>query len=433
MRTPQDNVVPNLMRHFFPTYRVPQMNFSEGYLPMRIPGSTTCIDSTLATGLPALDRLSKEQVMSHVEFINQLNGKSGLLRRVELCVDTQAERDALEELIPRCKAGELQIELVAVIQPHPSRIEPLKDLSLGEVGVLFGASDYLSVDTEPGSRREAIQALLETLDACLDEGFKVRLDLMDITRSDLEALVIPLVSDCMDHLATRGYGGLRLRLIDSLGLGLPWPEAPVPRSIPRMIHTLTHNLSFSGDQLEFLGYNDMGLALANSLSAVVHGCTGIVTSVAGVGERSGVAPTELALVHLCGQYGIDLNMKNVGDGLASLQESGLEVSSRHPLWGERALVRGFAPHDNAHLATFATDAPFNTNRLLQRDPAVEIRAENGAAGLIHLIKQASPSAELECDDEAVQQLVVWVKELGLPEIRWEDIQEKVMELMPEWF
>ena len=433
MRTNLDNVVPNLMRHFFPTYRVPQMNYAEGYLPMRIPGCATCGDTTLSNGLAALGRLSWEQIVSHVEFINTLNGKSGLLRRVELCVDTRQERDALEEVIPRVKAGELQVEPVAVIQPHPSRVEPLQDLSLAEVGVLFGASDYLCVGEETGSRTDQYHALLDTLDACLDQGFKVRLDLLDITRSDLEVLVIPLVSDCMDHLAKRGYSGLRLRLVDSLGLGLPWPEAPVPRSIPRMVHTLTHNLSYEGDQLEFLGHNDMGLGLVNSLAAVMHGCTSIATSLAGVGERAGITPTELALVHLCGQYGIDLNMRGVGDGLGALADAGGEVAKRHPLWGELALKRGFPAHANAHIATFDLAAPFDTSRLIGRTPELEIRRENEAAGVIHLIHQVKPDAELECDDEAIQSLLTWIDEQGLSEITWDDIKGKAEELLPDLF
>mgnify|MGYP002641018653 CR=1 FL=1 len=433
MRTSLDKVVPNHMRHFFPSYRVPQLNFSDGYLPVRVPGCASCVESTLATGLPALGRLTTEQVIDHVVAVNTLNGKSGLLGKVELQVGGAVEQEALKELIPRFKSGELQVEPVAVVLPDPECVAPLAGTGLREVGVQFGASDYMSVGQGPGSREVPVRALLETLDACLEAGFTPRLDLLDITRADLESLVIPLVSDVMDHLSSCGFGGLHLRLVDSLGLGLPWPEIPVPRSIPRMVHTLTHKLDIPGDQVEFLGFNDMGMALANSLAAAVHGCTRIVTTMGGLGERAGVAPTELMLIHLCGLYGIDLDLKRVKELFKGLKLAGGELSPRHPLWGEEGLTRGFAPHPNALAATHALEAPFDAYRLLGRAPDVKVRQENGPAGLVCMIKRNFPETEYGCDDQLILDLFAWVEEQELGDICWDDLRDKVQELAPDLF
>ena len=433
MRTSLDKVVPNHLRHFFPSYRVPQLNFSDGYLPVRVPGCASCVDSTLATGLPALGRLTTEQIVEHTVALNTLNGKSGLLGKVEILVGGDAERDALKELIPRYKSGELQVEPVAVVLPAPECIEPLKGSGVREVGVQFGASDYLSVGQGPGSREAPVTALRETLDALLDHGFTPRLDLLDITRADLESLVIPLVSDVMDHLSSRGFGGLRLRLVDSLGLGMPWPEIPVPRSIPRMVHTLTHKLDIPGDQVEFLGYNDMGMALANSLSALVHGCTSVVTTTGGLGERAGVAPTELMLLHICGLYGIDLDLKRVADLFKGLKPAEGELAPRHPLWGQESLTRGFAPHASALAAVHELDAPFDTYRLLDMPPDVKVRQENGPAGLVYMIKRHFPETSFGCEHQVILDLFAWVEEQELGDICWEDVREKMQELAPDLF
>lgn len=433
MRTSLDKVVPNHMRHFFPSYRVPQLNFSDGYLPVRVPGCASCVDSTLASGLPALARLTTEQVINHVVAINTLNGKSGLLGKVEIQVGGTAENDALKELVPRFKSGELQVEPVAVVLPDPECVVPLEGTGLREVGVQFGASDYLSVGQGPGSREAPVLSLLETLDACLEAGLTPRLDLLDITRADLESLVIPLVSDVMDHLSSRGFGGLRLRLVDSLGLGMPWPEIPVPRSIPRMVHTLTHKLDIPGDQVEFLGYNDMGMALANSLAAVVHGCTRVVTTMGGLGERAGVAPTELMLIHLSGLYGIDLDLKRVEELLKGLKLAGGELALHHPLWGAEGLTRGFAPHPTALAAAHELDAPFDAYRLLGKAPDVKVRQENGPAGLVYMIKRNFPETEYSCDDQIILDLFAWVEEQELGDICWEDVRKKVQKLAPGLF
>ena len=433
MRTSLDKVVPNHMRHFFPSYRVPQLNFSDGYLPVRVPGCASCVDSTLAAGLPALGRLSTEQIVEHVVAVNTLNGKSGLLGKVEIQVGGAAEQEAFKQLIPRFKSGELQVEPVAVVLPAPECMELLAGIGVREVGVQFGASDYLSVGQGPGSREVPVISLLETLDACLEQGFTPRLDLLDVTRADLESLVIPLVSDVMDHLSSRGFGGLRLRLVDSLGLGLPWPEIPVPRSIPRMVHTLTHKLDIPGDQVEFLGYNDMGMALANSLAALVHGCTRVVTTVGGLGERAGVASTELMLIHICGLYGIDLDLKQVEGLFQGVKAAGGEIPPTHPLWGQEGLTRGFAPHGTALAASHELDAPFDAYRLLGKAPDVKVRQENGPAGLVYMIRRNFPETTYTPDDQVILDLFAWVEEQELGDIAWEDVRERVQALMPDLF
>ena len=62
MRTLQANVIPNLMRHIFPSYRAPMIIFAEGTLPTRIPKAAWCVDCTLSVGRSALDVLSPAEI-----------------------------------------------------------------------------------------------------------------------------------------------------------------------------------------------------------------------------------------------------------------------------------------------------------------------------------------------------------------------------------
>lgn len=434
MRVSLDNVVPNLLRHFFPSYRVPQLNFSESSLPARMPGSAFCIDSTLALGLPALRKLNSQQIVNYIEIMNQLNRKSGLLRQVEIAVDGPVEREALEVVLPRFRSGELQVEPVATIPGHPDCVDPLVGLDLRVVGISIGCSDHVLIGEKPASRREPILHLFKTIDACLEQGFKIRLDLLDITRADIEAFVIPLVSDVTDHLAAAGGSLAGLRVADSLGLGLPWTEVPVPRSVPRMIHTLTHHLGLPFEKLEFLGHNDLGMALANSIAAMVHGCCGHVTTLGGCGERAGVTPTELMLVHLSGCFGIDLGLHLVEAATTWLREAGgYPLPAAHPLWGEQALTRRFAPHRRATLVTYPLNEPFNASRLLKRPVVLTTRLETGTLGLAFLIRKVLPNATLADTDERLMPIITWLDEQGLETYTWKDIEKKVFELMPQIF
>ena len=50
---------------------------------------------------------------------------------------------------------------------------------------------------------------------------------------------------------------------------------------------------FPGKKFDFHGHNDYGLAVANSLQAVLAGCTGVHCTVNGLGERTGNTPLEI--------------------------------------------------------------------------------------------------------------------------------------------
>ena len=433
MRTFEDNVVPNLLRHIFPSYRVPRINFGEGGLPHRVPGEAWCVDSTLASGLPVVGTLSTEQIIELFELIDAVDNKSGLIRQAELLVGGMPERDAINLLYQRYKQGELHVEPVAVIVPHPENVAAIMGLGLREVGIKFAVSDYHLLPEGSTTRREPVQQLLDAMDACLEEGAAIRLDLLDVTRADLDGFVLPLIEDCVEYLGSKGSLPPRIRLCDSLGLGVPWTESPVPRSVPRMIHTLCHALKLESSEMEFLGHNDLGLALANTVAAMMHGSSGLVCAFGGLGERCGVAATEQMLIHLAGHYGVDPSFAAIQKVFDFLREQGVEISSNLPLWGTRALTESFAPHGNAFSVTHDMGAPFDTAKILDLEGDMEIWRRGGAPALIHLIRAWIPDAELGCEDKAVVSILAWLEEQELELVSWADIEEKVQELLPEYF
>lgn len=433
MRTFQDDVIPNLLRHFFPTYRVPRINFSEGSLPTRVPGEAWCVDTTLGLGLCAVDALTARDVVNLYATLNLINGKSGLIRQAEVAVGGEVEREALTTIVHKVQDGDFDVTPVAVMDASAAQMKLAKGLGIREVGIQFGASDYLVVGEKKGSRTDKVKGLLAVIDAGLDEFQRFRLDLLDITRADVEGFVLPLIEDVRDHLSHTSGTRLRVRLVDSLGLGVPWTEAPVPRSVPRLIHTIGHHADLSGEQLEFAAFDDMGLAVANTAAAMVHGTAGLVTSLGGVGDRSGLGATELMLLFLSGQYGVELNLQAVADALAMLAEHGAEVGARHPIWGERALLRRHAPHARAVDVTHDLHGPMDTERLLNLRGDVEVRPENGAAGLVHLLRHHHPRARLSCDAEAVVAIMAWIQDQGLTRYTYADVVKKAYDLIPELF
>src|SRR5262249_62224106 len=99
-----------------------------------------------------------------------------------------------------------------------------------------------------------------------------------------------------------GYGeGLRpkLRVCDRMGLGLPYDDVALPRSVPRIFREL-RAMGLRAEDLEFHPHNDTWLVVANCLAAVREGCAVINGTSLGKGERTGNAPLEAILMHLIG-------------------------------------------------------------------------------------------------------------------------------------
>lgn len=131
------------------------------------------------------------------------------------------------------------------------------------------------------------------------------------------------------EVAVRG-GARRIVVYDTNGSGDPFAVASLLRA-------------FGERQLDaavfFHAHNDLGLATANSLAAVMAGAVGLDVTVNGLGDRAGNASLEqvaLAL-HLKGfETGVELHELRALSSLVE-KESGVAVSKLAPVVGEYVL------------------------------------------------------------------------------------------------
>jgi citrate (Re)-synthase len=366
MRKIEDSGVPNLQRYIYPSGRVPRVSFAETALPVCIPPSVTCVDTTLSLGLAALQPCTVEQRLQIYQLLQRLNGDDGLIRRVELRLRDDDDRAVLARALELHASGENSLEPTISVE-SPAQLAVLGTLRPCEIGLSLPTSDLQILLGHRHSRREAVEWATRLIDACLEAGALPRLELLDVCRADLDGFLFPALESFLGHVARRA-ASLRLRLCDSFGLALPWPEAPINRSLPRLLLRLRKELSLQPEQLEVQAHDDLGLALANTLAAATHGCATVVGSIGGVGERAGIASTELLLVHLGGLYGVESELATVADLLHVLGGLGLRLAARHPLWGEDAL-RAVSPFPPEVLrATPELCTPFNTNHVYGRTP-----------------------------------------------------------------
>ena len=95
----------------------------------------------------------------------------------------------------------------------------------------------------------------------------MRCHLEDITRADFYGCVLPFVFE-INQLSEQKGVPVKFRCCDTLGYGVPYPGASLPRSVPGTIYGLNHYVGLASEHLEWHGHNDFGLATASAIAAV---------------------------------------------------------------------------------------------------------------------------------------------------------------------
>jgi len=122
----------------------------------------------------------------------------------------------------------------------------------------------------------------------LDGGFEVSVGAEDASRADPGFLL--QVAE-----AAQRAGARRFRYADTLGVLDPFTTREVIAGLRRRVDL----------ELEMHAHNDLGLATANTLAAVLAGARHVNTAVNGLGERAGNAPLEEAVMALGLLYGYE--------------------------------------------------------------------------------------------------------------------------------
>ena len=156
-----------------------------------------------------------------------------------------------------------------------------------------------------------------------EKGFYVVLSPYDTTRADLNFLERFLTA-----VISKGHVD-RVRVVDTVGSCLP-------QAIQYMVRWMA---GVTGLPVEVHCHDDFGLATANTLAGIAAGASVASTTVNGMGERSGGAPTEEVAWALKLLFGLDLGLKyeNLYDLSMLLQEmSGVKLPPHKAIVGENA-------------------------------------------------------------------------------------------------
>ena len=378
-------------------------------------------------GLP----LTTAQSLHIYDILCRFTGTSGAIRQAEFFVYHPSDRAALEGALERYQDG-APIEPTTWIRATAKDVELIRQLGVRETGMLASASDYHTFHKfKPGGRRQAAQTYLDAVRVTVDAGIRPRLHLEDATRAPMEFMQ-GFIAAVQEICAPTGLRP-KFRVCDTMGLGLPYEDVTLPRSVPRIFATL-RSMGLTAEDLEFHPHNDTWLVVANCLAAVRAGCAVINGTSLGKGERTGNAPLEGVLLHLIGMgYYADTqpDFTALNDLAALYAEMGEPIPPKYPLYGRDAHRTRAGVHADGLNKFWWMYAPFNVPALLGRPLEVSLTKESGLAGLIFLIRQHL-DIDLPKDHPSVIAAYEWVTaqfEHGRQtSIEWEELQPLVRDV-----
>jgi isopropylmalate/homocitrate/citramalate synthase len=321
--------------------------------------------------------------------MHKLGGERGLIRQSEFFIYSQRDREAVELCL---NTGFRYPEVTSWIRANKEDFKLVKSFGLKETGILTSVSDYHIYLKLKSSRTKTMEEYLDIVRAALAEGITPRCHFEDITRADIYGFCLPFAEELL-KLSQEAKRPVKVRLCDTMGYGVTYPGAILPRSVPRMVHAFRTELGYPAEWLEWHGHNDFHKVHVNGASAWLYGCSALNATLLGYGERTGNPPMEAAVIEYMGLTGDDSIDTTVITEIARYFEDELKapVPPNYPFVGSDFNVTRAGIHADGLLKNPEIYNIFDTEKLLNRPIRVMVTDKSGLAGIARWINENVPS------------------------------------------
>jgi homocitrate synthase NifV len=226
---------------------------------------------------------------------------------------------------------------------------------------------------------------------------RVTIGFQDASRAPIDRLV-RLASMAVES------GAYRIRIADTVGI-------LTPLNCAQMIRTLVAQLS--GTELEFHGHNDLGMATANTITAIESGATAVNVTINGIGERSGNAALEevaATLMREASEYNVGLRMERIValcDLVASMTNEKIHKSK--PITGKNVFRHEAGIHSRALLEDSRAYEPFSPKMIGRSASTIVAGTHSGSRGVQFML--AASGISIDRNTAAEMQMLVRKKAL----------------------
>jgi len=398
-----ERAAPELFREMFPYTKVSRVVFDGVYVEPRPASPMFITDTTFRDGQQARPPYTVAQIVQIYEMLHELGGRSGLIQASEFFMYSEKDRKAIEA----CRALDYAFPRVTGwIRAATEDLRLARDMEFQEVGLLTSVSDYHVFLKLGWDRRKAFDHYVAMASQALEWGIAPRCHFEDVTRADVQGFCLPLAAKLVELGKASGLP-VKIRLCDTMGYGVPYPGAALPRSVPRLVRAFTDEAGVPGECLEWHGHNDLHKVLINGVTAWIYGCGGVNCTLLGFGERTGNSPLEAMVLEYISLTGDDdaANPKVIS-AIARYFETELDyrIPDNYPLAGRDFNATSAGIHVDGLAKNEEIYNIFDTNSILGRDVPIIITDKSGRAGVAYWINQhltLGPEAKVSKSHPAV--------------------------------
>ena len=407
--TLQDVPEPELYRALYDYKSIPKVAFNERHVPMITPSELWITDTTFRDGQQSTSPFTAEQIVEISKMLSRLSGENGIIRQSEFFLYSEKDRAAVE----KCQDLGLRFpEVTSWIRANPKDFELVKAMGLRETGILVSCSDYHIFKKMNLTRSGALEKYLSIVKAALEQGIVPRCHFEDITRADFYGFVVPFATELMKLSQESGIP-IKIRACDTMGFGVSYPGASIPRSVQGIIYGLNHYAGVPSAQLEWHGHNDFYKVVSNAATAWLYGCSSVNCSLLGIGERTGNCPLEAMAIEYASLRGTTDGMDlSVITEIAQFFENelGYEIPANTPFVGRNFNATRAGIHADGMLKDEEIYNIFDTKEILNRPAMVIVDAHSGLAGIAYWVNgYYHLSGEIAVDKR--DDIVIKMKEL----------------------
>lgn len=405
----QDVETPSFNRDMFPYDEIPKCTFNHRLTPLNPPDEYWITDTTFRDGQQSRAPYTTKQIVDIYKMLNKLGGPQGKIRQSEFFLYSAIDKEAVR----KCQElGFCYPEITGWIRATKEDFKLAREMGLKECGILVSCSDYHIFKKLKKTRRQAMDGYLGIVKDALSAGILPRCHLEDITRADFYGYVVPFATQLGILMQESGMS-IKVRACDTMGYGVSFPGASMPRSVPGIIYGLRVYGGIPSELLEWHGHNDFYKAVTNSSTAWLYGASGVNCSLFGLGERTGNTPLEAMVIEYAQLRGtLDGMDTTVIRDLADYYERELDyhIPENTPFVGKNFNVTQAGIHADGLLKDEEIYNIFDTGKLLKSPPSVAISSKSGLAGIAVWLTRylGSEPGVIEKNDPRVVALKKWV-------------------------
>ena len=407
---------PELYRESFPYSQVPRVLFDQRIVAPSPAEDIWITDTTFRDGQQARPPYKSEQIVELYKMLQRLGGSNGIIRQCEFFVYSKRDRQAVEGCLA---LGYDFPEVTGWIRANAEDFKLVKALGLKETGILTSVSDYHIFLKLKKNRRKVMDAYLGAVKEALAEGIVPRCHFEDVTRADIYGFCLPFAEELMKLSQESGIP-IKIRLCDTMGYGVTYPGATLPRSVPKLVHAFHRELGIPSAQLEWHGHNDFHKVHVNGVTSWLFGISALNASLLGFGERTGNPPLEGAVMEYIALAGHENGMDTtVITEIAEYfrKEVHAEIPSNYPFVGAEFNTTRAGIHADGILKNPEIYNIFDTDRILHRPLQVTVTDKSGVAGIAHWLNEyvrvevdEKPMEPISKRHPGVRRIYDWVME-----------------------